>query len=132
MNRLKAVVERIENADRVHLFTMRSHATPLYMLGLEKPEGLKEGSRVMLCFKPSHVTVVKEPCESISMSNRILCNVAKITVGKVVCKLALNSECGELEALITRLSYERLGIKENMVLFALIKASELSIEEVMS
>lgn len=131
MNKIHATVSAIHAEDRLHIVEYDAGGIPLLMMALELPERLSVGSRVILGCKPSHVIVARNLKGDISLSNRIPAMIEKLGNGRLLATLFLKSHCGEFESLITRNSSDRMGLAEGMEVTALIKASELSILEVL-
>lgn len=132
MNRIEATISAIHAQDRLHIVEYDACGIPLLMMALELPETLSIGSRVILGCKPSHVIVARGFSGEISLSNRIPVTIEKLGNGALLATLFLKSDCGEFESLITRNSSDRMGLAEGMEVTALIKASELSILEVLA
>ena len=66
---------------------------------------------------------------SISIRNRLPGTVEKIVSDKVVSEVVIRTEAGIVTSIITTGSVERMNLKEGDTVFAVIKATEVSIEK---
>ena len=65
---------------------------------------------------------------SISIRNRLPGVIAKIVSDKVVSELVIRTAAGEVTSIITTGSVKRMDLKEGDKVFAIIKATEVSLE----
>jgi molybdopterin-binding protein len=100
------------------------------MIGLELPITFKLGHTTSVLFKPSSVVLAKDFSGELSMSNRIECVVKEIDENEILAEVLLSSNSGEFYSLITKNSLQRMNIKENDKLVAMIKATEVSLGEI--
>jgi molybdopterin-binding protein len=102
------------------------------MMSLDISEDIKVDSTVKLSIKPSYVAIGKGKLGDISYSNQLKAVVDSIKSGKLLSHISLRLEDSTiLESVITKESANRLGIKEGDEVTALIKASEVSISELL-
>jgi molybdopterin-binding protein len=66
---------------------------------------------------------------STSIRNRLPGTVEKIVFDKVVSELVIQTAAGNVTSIITTGSVERMNLKEGDNVFAIIKATEVSIEK---
>jgi molybdopterin-binding protein len=66
---------------------------------------------------------------STSIRNRLSGTVEKIVSDKVVSELVIRTAAGNVTSIITTGSVERMNLKEGDNVFAIIKATEVSIEK---
>jgi molybdopterin-binding protein len=66
---------------------------------------------------------------SMSIRNRLPGTIAKIVSDKVVSELVIRTAAGEVTSIITTGSVKRMNLKEGDKVFAIIKATEVSIEK---
>jgi len=130
---IKAVVKRIENCDSLHLVKFDFKGQTLTMMSLELSSNIKVGTQVLLQAKSSHVAIGKNTQDMlISYSNRLDSKIVSITQGELLASVKLElCEDVILESIITKDSVARLELKEQEIVTAYIKASELSIAKVL-
>ena len=102
------------------------------MMGLELPTKIKEGTKVVLGVKPSHVTIAKSYNLEISYSNRIKARVEKLIEGELLCNVIMSNNKTKIESLITKKSKENMHLKVGDRVTILIKSSELFIKEILN
>ena len=66
---------------------------------------------------------------STSIRNRLPGTIEKIVSDKVVSELVIRTAAGEITSIITTGSVERMHLKEGDKIFAIIKATEASVEK---
>jgi molybdopterin-binding protein len=131
MNRIIATVTAVESVDHITIINLSAHDTPFRMMSLEQNLSFTSGSRVVLGFKASHVSLAKEPLENISISNRIPVTIQALESGVLLCSLSLQFHENVFESIITKNSCIAMKLAVGESILALIKASELSILEVL-
>ena len=131
MNTLTCTVKNIEHIDSVHLVTFTCGNLQLQMLSLELPQ-LKVKHKVNLIVKPTHVSVAKNFSGLCSFENILRGNVVDMERGKLLCNLKLKVEDTLIEALLTKEQFKKMDIKLHDALDIFIKASSLSILEVLN
>jgi len=130
MNKIEAVVKKIEASDAVHVVTFSAKSEEFTMMALELPNRVKEGIKVTLGIKPSFVLIAKSKSKDISLTNQINATITSIEAGRLLVTLKLKSPVGIFESLITRKSYNMMNLSENQSVVVMMKASEISIVEV--
>jgi molybdopterin-binding protein len=66
---------------------------------------------------------------STSIRNRLSGTIEKIVSDKVVSELVIRTAAGEVTSIITTGSVKRMNLKEGDTIFAIIKATEVSVEK---
>jgi molybdopterin-binding protein len=66
---------------------------------------------------------------SMSIRNRLPGKIAKIVSDKVVSEVVINTAAGPVASIITTASVQRMHLKEGDNVFAVIKATEVSVEK---
>ena len=66
---------------------------------------------------------------STSIRNRLAGTIEKIVSDKVVSELVVRTAAGEVTSIITTGSVNRMNLKEGDKVFAIIKATEVSVEK---
>jgi molybdopterin-binding protein len=131
MNRLIATVEDIKNLDNLNIITFKCNNTTLAMMGLELVKNIKAGKKVVLGCKPSSVAIAKNFEGTISYSNELPSNIVNLEVGELLSVVTLKYKEFLLESLITTKTLKRMDLKIGDDVTTFIKASELSIIEVL-
>ena len=102
------------------------------MMSLDLDKNVKIGKKVRLTIKPTSISIAKNLSGEISLSNKIVATIKSIENGQLLCSLLLNLNDTILESIITADSSKRMNLKENDIVTILIKASDLSIGEVLN
>ena len=138
MSRLIATVINIESIDNLNIVTFICNDETLKMMSLDLNETIQIGKKVVLVCKPTSVALAKPTMdekqfsEMLSYSNQIKVTIASMDVGHLLSSIKLQFGDFSLESIITSASVERMNLSENDELLALIKANELSIQEVLN
>ena len=138
MSKLIATIEKIESVDNLNIVTFVCNDQRLKMMSLDLNDTVQIGKIVVLGCKPTSVALAKptinqqEFSEMLSYANQINVNIASMDVGKLLSSLKLNFGDFVLESIVTTASLKRMKLNENDELLALIKANELSIQEVLN
>jgi len=135
MNRFQATITQIESEGSLHIVTFDFEGTQLRMMSLELGAEVRVGCVVMLTIKSTYIALAKSAietfAESVSYTNLIPATIMEIRQGKLLSSIELDAGGYRLESIITRSSAERMRLAAGEVVTMLIKASELSIIEVM-
>ena len=129
MNKLRAKVTNIKNVDNLNLVSFDYNGFNLAMVSLELAKNIKVGVEVNLSVKSTHIAISKEVSKNISYSNQIKDKIKHIENGEILSSISLISG---LESIITASSSELLNLKNDDEVVLLIKATELSILEVLN
>lgn len=132
-NELKASIYQIENIDELHIvkFKFQNYILSMMSLGLKD---IKKNQEVILSVNASQVAIAKDVDnlnEVLSYSNQIKCTIVELEIGKLLSCVKLKINDCIIESLITSQSAKRLELKLGNTVIALIKASELSIKEIL-
>ena len=132
MSRLITIVSKIESCDNLHIVQFDFNGQILTMMSLELSDAVKVGSKVVLAIKPTHVAIGKGSLGSLSYSNQLKCKIDTIENGKLLVSLVLNlGDDVLIESIITKNSANRLELKDLDDVTAIIKASDISISEIL-
>ena len=131
MNTLKAQVTQIDSMDNLTIVKFDYEGTALSMMSLGLKD-VKVGSQVILSINASHIAIGKDLKGDISLSNRFNCVIKALDKGKLLSSLKLSINDDSLSSIITTSSVNRLNLNVGDEVQALVKASEISIKEVIS
>ncbi len=131
MNTLKAQVTQIDSMDNLTIVKFNYAGTALSMMSLGLKD-VKVGSQVILSINASHIAIGKDLKGDISLSNRFDCVIQALDKGKLLSSLKLSINDDSLSSIITTSSVNRLNLNVGDEVQALVKASEISIKEVIS
>ncbi len=137
MSKLIATVTNIESVGDLNIVTFICNDETLKMMSLDLNESIQIGKRVVLVCKPTSVALAKPTIdhkvfsEMLSYANQIKVQVSSMDVGHLLSSIKLQFGDFSLESIITSASVQRMKLNEKDELLALIKANELSIQEVL-
>lgn len=131
MNRLEAYVSDIQQAENITIVTFDAQGRVLRMMALGLNLPLYVGTRVILGFKASHVSLSVGLTDGLSISNRLDAVVETVETGALLCSVMLRVGPARIESIITRESAKRMELVPGTEVRALIKASDLSVLSVM-
>ena len=129
-NTLKAKVTNIKSVELVNIVSFEFKGVELKMMSLNLDKAIKVGSTVLLSIKPSHIAIAKDFNGVVSYSNQLKCKIHSLEVGELLASIELDFHETLLESIITADSVHKMNLHENEEITALIKASEVSIMEV--
>ncbi|KAB7887073.1 TOBE domain-containing protein [Poseidonibacter ostreae] len=131
MNKFEAKVIDIDSLENLTIvqFNFKNITLSMMSLGLSN---IDIGTKVILSVNASHIAIAKSFTGDISLSNRLDCVIKKLDKGKLLSSLSLDFQGTVLTSIITTNSVNRMNLKENDEIIAFIKASELSIQKVIS
>ena len=138
MSKLIATVKNIESVDELNIVTFICNDETLTMMSLDLDESIQIGKRVVLICKPTSVALAKPTMddkafsEILSYANQIKVKISSMDVGLLLSSIKLRFGDFSLESIITSASVQRMNLNEKDELLALIKANELSIQEVLN
>ena len=138
MSQLIATVKNIESVDNLNIVTFICNDEILKMMSLDLNDTIEVGKRVVLVCKPTSIALAnptmdhKVFSEMLSYANQIKVKIVSMDVGCLLSSIKLQFGDFLLESIITSASVERMTLNENDELLALIKANELSIQEVLN
>lgn len=131
MNKLEVTVSKIDTLENLNIvqFDFKGINLSMMSLGLSN---INVGNKVVLSVNASHIAIAKDFEGEISLSNKLPCIIEKLDKGELLSSLRLNIEDTIITSIITTNSVNRMNLKEKDKVIALIKASELSIQKVIS
>jgi len=132
MNKIVATISQIHNIDNLNIVEFKFNDLKLKMMSLDLNSNTKVGQKVVLTTKPTHVAIAKNIEGKLSYSNQIIAIIDNIDKGELLS--VINSKIGDtkLQSIITSDSANRMELKIGDEIILLIKASDMSILEVLN
>lgn len=130
MNRVQGRILGIEAGDGVSLVDVGTGGGIISSVILETPESseyLRLGAEVCVLFKETEVALGLD-AGKMSYLNVFDGKVAGMRCGRVLAEVVVWTAAGEIVSVITKRSFERLGLKEGARVKAIIKATEVALE----
>ena len=132
MSSLIATVSQINNCDNLHIVKFDLKGQTLSMMSLGLSDEIQVGTVVQLLIKPSHIAIAKNFSGEVSYSNKLDTTIVSIENGQLLSSVKLSFVDTTLESIITLNSSLKMDLKVGDKVTALIKASELSIGEIIN
>ena len=131
MSRIITTVKQIQNCGSLHIVQFEYKKQILSMMSLDLNSDIQINTQVKLQVKPSHIAIAKDFQGEVSYSNQLKCIIISITNGELLSSIKLDFLGTTLESIITANSSKKMDLKVGDKVIAFIKASELSIGEVL-
>jgi molybdopterin-binding protein len=132
MSRLIATVSKIQSCDNLNIVEFNFHEIKLTMMSLDLNATLKVGSKVKLLVKPTHIALAKEFSGEVSYSNQLPTTIVSLENGTLLSSIELEIFDVKIESVITLNSSKRMNLMVGDKVTAFIKASDLSIGEILN
>ncbi len=132
MNSFKATITKIQTVDNLNIVNFNFCDETLTMMSLDLDSNLKIGSCVSLKVKSTYIAIAKEFSGELSYSNQLQAKILKVDNGELLSSVKL--KCGDTtcESITTKDISLKMNLKSDDDVILLIKASELSIGEVLT
>ena len=130
MNRLYGTIKKVQRAGSINRVVADCNGVAFTCVTLDLAGHFQAGSPVAIIFKETEVALAKKGDVLISISNQLVCRVDAVEEGELLSEVALSFDGTGFNSIITTDSLKRLDIKAGDQVTALIKANEVSIEEV--
>ena len=132
MSKLIATIKKINSIDNLNIVEFEFLGTTLKMMSLDLSSNIQIGKKVRLSVKPTNISIAKNFTGEISLSNQLVAIIQNIENGKLLSSVSLKISDFLLESIITVDSSKRMNLQIGDEVKILIKASNLSIEEVLN
>lgn len=132
MSQLVATIKKINSIDNLNIVEFDFHGLTLKMMSLDLNNDVQVGKKVKLSVKPTNISIAKNLIGEISLSNQIVATIENLENGQLLSSVSLKVHNTLLESIITVDSSKRMNLQIGEVVTILIKASNLSIEEVIN
>ena len=132
MSKFIATIKKIQSIDNLNIVEFEFDGLTLKMMSLDLNDDVKIGKKVELSVKPSNISIAKNLIGEISLSNQIVATIQSLENGQLLTSVILKINDTLLESIITVDSSKRMNLQIGEVVTILIKASNLSIGEVLN
>ena len=132
MSQLVATIKKINSVDNLNIVEFDFHGLTLKMMSLDLNADVQVGKKVKLSVKPTNISIAKNLIGEISLSNQIVATIENLENGQLLSSVILKINDTLLESIITVDSSKRMNLQIGEVVTILIKASNLSIGEVLN
>ena len=132
MSQLVATIKKINSVDNLNIVEFDFNGLTLKMMSLDLNDDVQVGKKVKLSVKPTNISIAKNLIGEISLSNQIVATIQSLENGQLLTSVILKINDTLLESIITVDSSKRMNLQIGEVVTILIKASNLSIGEVLN
>lgn len=132
MSQLVAKIKKIQTTDNLNLVTFDFNGADLKMMSLGLHDEIQVGKQVSLSIKSTSVAIAKDFNGQISYANKIHASIVEVNNGKLLSRIKLQANGNVFESLITCEISKKMDLAVGDNVLALLKASELSIAEILS
>ena len=132
MSKFIAIIKKINSIDNLNIVEFDFHGTTLKMMSLDLNEDVQIGKKVQLSIKPSNISIAKNLKGEIRLSIQIIATKQSLENGELLASVILKINETILESIITVDSSKRMNLQIGGNVTILIKASDLSISEVLN
>lgn len=130
MNRFFATVTKIQTKENLNIVNFEFASHKLTMMSLDLDESLRVNSQVTLSVKPTHIALAKDFVGVVSYSNQLGAEIVEVENGELLSSIKLSVGDAMFESIITKDSSTRMDLKVGDMVKIFMKASELSISEI--
>lgn len=130
MNRFLATVTKIQTKENLNIVNFEFASHKLTMMSLDLDESLRVNSQVTLSVKPTHIALAKDFVGVVSYSNQLAAEIVEVENGELLSSIKLSVGDAKFESIITKDSSTRMNLKVGDMVKIFMKASELSISEI--
>lgn len=132
MSQLVATIKKIDNIDNLNIVEFDFFGKTLKMMSLDLSDDMKIGKKVKLLVKPSDISIAKNLNGEMSFSNQLVATIERLENGQLLSSIILKISDVLFESIITKDSSIRMNLQKNDEVTILIKASNLSIQEIIN
>ena len=132
MGKLIATIKTINSVENLNIVEFDFLNISLKMMSLDLNSDVQIGKKVKLSVNPTSISIAKNFIGEISLSNQLTAIIKDIENGKLLSSVTLKIDNFLLESIITTDSSKRMNLQVGDEVKILIKASSLSIEEVLN
>ena len=134
MNRFEGTIEKIESHGHLSLVTVAlPGGQSVRSIVIETPETasyLQEGYAISAVFKETEVILCNLETPQISIQNKFPMEVVDVEEGRLLSRILLRSEVGELASIVPSETLTALGLRPGNKVFALVKTNEVMLSDI--
>ncbi len=132
MSYIEVTIKDIQSVDNLNIVKFDLLEDELTMMSLELSNKIIVGKKVKLVVKPTYITIGKKFIGELSISNQLKAKIINIENGKLLSSIILKLHDTILESIITVASSISMDLQIDDEVIVMIKASDLSILEVIN
>ncbi|XPV68523.1 MAG: TOBE domain-containing protein [Halarcobacter sp.] len=132
MNEIVATISQIDNIDNLNIVQFEFNNQTLKMMSLDLNDNIVKNQKVILTVKPTHIAIGKNFSGELSYSNQIKATIDDIEKGELLVNVISKVAGINLQSIITASSANRMNLKKEDEIILLIKASDISILDVIN
>ena len=132
MSNFIATIKKINSVDNLNIVEFDFNGITLKMMSLDLNDDVQIGKKVRLLVKPTNISLAKNLVGEISLSNQIVATIQSLENGQLLTSVILEINDTIFESIITVDSSKRMNLQIGERVTILIKASNLSIGEVLN
>ena len=128
MNSLTGEIEQLNISGNLTLVGIKVGECHFKSIVVETPETvdyLRVGNKVNVLFKETEVIIGIGEDMKISLRNKMISTISSIEKGKLLAKLVMQTNAGEIISIITSNAVENLNLKEGTKVMAMVKTNEI-------
>ena len=128
MNSLTGEIEQLNISGNLTLVGIKVGECHFKSIVVETPETvdyLRVGNKVNVLFKETEVIIGIGEDMKISLRNKMISTISSIEKGKLLAKLVMETNAGEIISIITSNAVENLNLKEGTKVMAMVKTNEI-------
>ena len=134
MNRFEGNIEKVESHGHLSLVTVAiPGGQSVQSIVIETPETaayLREGHKIAVVFKETEVILCGSETSQISIRNKFPMEVADVEKGRLLSRILLRSEVGELASVVPSETLTALGLRPGKKVVALVKTNEVMLSDI--
>ena len=134
MNRFEGNIEKVESHGHLSLVTVAiPGGQSVQSIVIETPETaayLREGHKIAVVFKETEVILCGSETPQISIRNKFPMEVADVEEGRLLSRILLRSEVGELASVVPSETLTALGLRPGKKVVALVKTNEVMLSDI--
>ncbi len=127
MNSFQGTITSLAGSNTISLVKVLVKDTSVSALFINNSEQalFSEGQKVRVIFKETEVIMAKGDVSNISLQNKFSGKVTAIETSKVLSKIEIDSQIGNVQSIITSNAVKQLDIKVGDAVHAMVKTNEI-------
>ncbi len=132
MNEINTVIKAIHTEGNISVVVAQGAGIAFHAMVIDIPDTagyLQDGKPVVITFKESAVSIAKNISGLLSIRNRIPCTISSVEKGDVLATVKLDCKGHLFASLITTDAVDELDLKAGDSVEALIKTTDISLQQ---